>query len=380
VYCNGSNVNIRTGPSTSYEIITTISKDTKMTRINKGKQSGDKWDKVKLDNGIIGYIYQKYVTISPVVKIEKIDISIDNTTLQKGEKKQLKVTVFPQEASDHKLIYSSSNTKVATVDDKGNIQAISSGKATITVKAQENNVENKIDITVYSKVTEISLDTNEIYVPVGDIMQLNAYVKPDDANNKKLIYSIEDSSIANIEQDGEITAKTQGSTIINVTSDENSNIKVECKLFVVRKMDESEVIFDSSIKLDGLNISGIDYKNNTVLYIKNKISTDLDIEVVNNKNQILKDEDLIGTGSKIRLKEDGKILREYTIILYGDANGDGKINSIDLLVLQRHILEIELLQNIYKEAANIRKTANKPTSIDLLLIQRHILELQIIQQ
>ena len=38
VYCTGSNVNIRTGPSTSYEIITSINKDTKMTRIMKGKR------------------------------------------------------------------------------------------------------------------------------------------------------------------------------------------------------------------------------------------------------------------------------------------------------------------------------------------------------
>ena len=66
--------------------------------------------------------------------------------------------------------------------------------------------------------------------------------------------------------------------------------------------------------------------------------------------------------------------------MYGDVNGDGKINSIDLLVLQRHILEIEVLEEIYKKASIINKTANKPTSVDLLLIQRHILGLQIIQQ
>ena len=35
---------------------------------------------------------------------------------------------------------------------------------------------------------------------------------------------------------------------------------------------------------------------------------------------------------------------EYKVVIYGDVNGDGKINSIDLLVLQRHILEIEQLQ------------------------------------
>lgn len=54
----------------------------------------------------------------------------------------------------------------------------------------------------------------------------------------------------------------------------------------------------------------------------------------------------------------------------------GQYNSVDLLVLQRHILEIE----IFRKATNINKNGNKPTSVDLLLIQRHILGLQTIKQ
>ena len=61
-YCNSQNVNIRTGPNTSYEIITTISYPEKLKRIKYGNQSGEKWDMVILENGIIGYIYQKYIT------------------------------------------------------------------------------------------------------------------------------------------------------------------------------------------------------------------------------------------------------------------------------------------------------------------------------
>ena len=72
VYCNMADVNVRTGPSTSYEIITTIPKNTKMTRIRKGKQSGERWDQVILENGIVGYIYQTYVTELPSVQIQKI--------------------------------------------------------------------------------------------------------------------------------------------------------------------------------------------------------------------------------------------------------------------------------------------------------------------
>ena len=67
-------------------------------------------------------------------------------------------------------------------------------------------------------------------------------------------------------------------------------------------------------------------------------------------------------------------------ILYGDVNGDGKINSIDLLVLQRHILEIQKLEGNFLKAGNINKNGKNPSSLDSLLIQRHILELKFIEQ
>lgn len=381
VYCNASgNVNVRTGPSTSYEVITTVSNQAKMTRIQKGKQQGERWDKVVLENGIIGYIYQTYVSEVPPVEIEKIDVSIDNTTLQKGERKQLKVTISPQEASNHKVIYTSSNPGVATVDEAGNIQAIRSGTTTITVKAEENAVQGQIEIQVYSKVTGIALDQKEIYMQLGDTFQIHATIEPEDANDQTIQYESTNSEVATIDQNGVITAKKEGETTLRAISKENQKITAECKLSVVRKMEDSEIHFDSSLNVNSLEISGIDYNSNTAADIRNCITTSLDIEIVNNKNEILKDTDVVGTGSKIKVKENGKVLRQYQIIVYGDANGDGKINSIDLLVLQRHILEIEPIEEIYRKATNINKNGKKPTSVDLLLMQRHILGLQIIEQ
>lgn len=380
VYCNATNVNIRTGPSTSYEVITTVTNPDKMTRIKKGKQQGERWDKVILENGIVGYIFQSYVTEVPNAQIERIDLSIDNTTLQKGERKQLQVTISPEEASDHKVIYSSSNPNVATIDDKGVIHALTSGTTTITVKAQENSVQNSIEINVFSPVTGISIDQTEIYMPVGDNFKINAYIEPDDANNPNIIYKSDNEDIATIDESGIITAVKEGETIISAISEENESIKSTCKLIVVRKMEDSEIHFDSSLNLDSLEISGIKYDENTVADIKQKITTDLELEIVNSQNQVLIDTDIVGTGSKILVKENGNILRVYNIIIYGDVNGDGKINSVDLLVLQRHILEIEEINGVYKKAGNVRKDGKKPTSVDLLLIQRHILGLQLIEQ
>ena len=381
VYCNNSGkVNVRTGPSTSHEIITTVTYQDKMTRIQKGIQNGERWDKVILENGIVGYIYQTYVTEVPEAQIEKIEISIDNTTLQKGEQKKLSVTISPQEASDHEVSYSSSNPQVATVDENGNITALTSGSTVITVKAKENNVQAQIEIFVYSKVTGITLDQSEIYMQVGDSFKINANIEPEDANNKNILYKSSSEETAQIDTNGYITAKQEGETTITAMSEENQEIKKECKVIVVRRMEDSEIHFDSSLRVNSLEISGINYNENTVESLSTKITTDLELEFVNYKNEILQPTDIVGTGSKIRVKEDGKLLREYKIIIYGDANGDGKINSVDLLVIQRHILELETLDDIFIKASIINKTSKKPTSVDLLLIQRHILGLQIIEQ
>ena len=298
VYCNATNVNLRTGPSTSYEVITMLSKDTKMTRIAKSISNGERWDRVQLENGMVGYIFQTYVTEMPA----------------------------------------------------------------------------------YNKVTGINLDKEELYISIGENLKINAYIEPANANNTKINFKSDDEKIATIDENGVITAQKEGETIIYAISEENENIKSKCKITVVRKMQEAEVQFTAPLILNNLDVSGIDYNQNTVGDIKNNIISNLEIVIVNSNNEILSDDAIIGTGNKIQLKEDGKILKEYQIIIYGDVNGDGKINSVDLLVLQRHILEIETLDDIYQKSANIRKNGNKPSSVDLLLIQRHILGLQIIKQ
>ena len=381
VYCNSrGNVNIRTGPSTSYEILTTVTYEDKMTRIKKGISQGDSWDKVILENGVIGYIFSAYVSEVSEINIEKIELSVDNTTLQKGDTKSLEVTIYPKEASDQKVIFSSSNPEIVTVDDKGNMQAITSGTATITAKAEANDVKAEIKINVYSKVQSISLDYKEIFLQVNDSFKINANIMPEDATNKNIIYKINDEGIASIDTDGTILAKNIGKTEIQAIPEENNSLSTSCTLYVVRNLEENEISFDSSVNVTNFEITGIDYNKNTVLDMKNNITTNLELEFVNYKGEVLKDSDYLGTGSKIRVKENGSILREYKIIIYGDITGDGKINSVDLLMLQRHILELINLEDVFLKSAIINKINKKPTSVDLLLIQRHILGLQYIIQ
>ena len=380
VYSTGNNVNIRTGPSTSYEIITKVNLNEKMTRIKKGKQSSDKWDKVILENGIIGYISSSYVDIYKQPEIEKIEINFTDKVILKGEKKKLNIKIYPEEAKNNKVSYISSNPEIITVDDEGYMQAIRSGKSKIIVKSNENNVSSEIDLEVYSKVTDISLDQSKIYLTKDNIFKINAFIAPDDANNKNIIYESLNNDIAKVDTLGNITGVNIGETTIIAKSEENPNIRKEVLVIVVRKLEDNEIEFLKPLKTDGFEISGVNFRENTVFEIKQLIKTNLELEFLNNKGKVLDENEKIGTGSIIKVKEDDKLLREYKIILYGDITGDGKINSTDLLVLQRYILELDKLDDIYLKAGNINKNGKKPTSVDLLLIQRHILGLKYIEQ
>lgn len=380
VYSTGNNVNIRTGPSTSYEIITKVNLNEKMTRIKKGKQSNDKWDKVILENGIIGYISSNYVDIYKQPEIEKIEINFTDKVILKGEKKKLNIKIYPEEAKNNKVSYISSNPEIITVDDEGYMQAIRSGKSKIIVKSNENNVSSEIDLEVYSKVTDISLDQSKIYLTKDNTFKINAFIAPDDANNRNIIYESLNNDIAKVDTLGNITGVNIGEATIIAKSEENPNIRKEVLVIVVRKLEDNEIEFLKPLKTDGFEISGVNFRENTVFEIKQLIKTNLELEFLNNKGEVLDENEKIGTGSIIKVKEDDKLLREYKIILYGDITGDGKINSTDLLVLQRYILELDKLDDIYLKAGNINKNGKKPTSVDLLLIQRHILGLKYIEQ
>ena len=379
VYANvETTLNVRTGPGTSYETLTSLEAGTQMTRIAKGKQSGELWDRVKLSNGIVGYVFQTYVKEVPDTEVEKIELSLDKTTINKGERIKLKVNISPTDAVDKTLKYSSENTKVASISSDGYILGLSSGTAKITAKAN-NGVTSSISINVYSPVTDIVLGTQNCTVQVEGQYKINASILPDDANNKNITYASENEEIATVDQNGNITGIAEGNTNIIVSSEEG-NITKKVEVTVIRKLEEGEILIDESLKVTGNEITGLENSNNTVDKIINKIQTNYTVEIYNSSGQKIEGSTLIGTGSTIRILDNDKLVIEYNVIMYGDINGDGKINSVDLLVLQRHILEIKKFEGVFIKAANIRKNGKNPSSVDCLLIQRHILGIENIKQ
>ncbi len=308
---------------------------------------------------MMGYVFQNYLKEVPTIQIEKINVSSDKTELKKGESIKLKVEILPDEAKDHEVEYISSNPNVATIDSAGNIIAQKSGTTTITVKAKENDVKGEIQIKVYTPVTGIELTSQSLVMQEGDQFVVTPIILPADADNKKVIYSSENEQIAIVDNSGNILAAKEGKTKINVTTEEGG-FKSEIDVTVVQKLGEDEIVFDESLKVVQNEITGWDIENLNVKNIKEKIQTSYNIEIYDYKGNELTDEQMVGTGSKIRLVDENDVIKmEYYIIIYGDVNGDGKINSLDLLVLQRHILEIERLNGAFLKARKYKQKRTK---------------------
>ena len=88
-----------------------------------------------------------------------------------------------------------------------------------------------------------------------------------------------------------------------------------------------------------------------------------------------KTEGIITTGDSVKIYDnDGKECIAAAIVIYGDVNGDGKINSQDLRRAQRHILGVAAIEGHTLTAADVNRDG-KVNSQDLRQTQRHILGL-----
>ena len=367
-------LNVRNGPGTSYEVLTSIPAKQKFVRIEHGIQNGERWDKVLLDNGIIGYVFQTYVAEVAIPEVRSIKLNANNTTMNIGDEMQINIQVEPSDAIGE-VVWSSSDSNIVKVDD-GKVTALSGGRATIN--ARVGNVYDTLELLVYIPVRDINIDINNIQLIKGDTMKLTATIMPEDATNRQLVWSSDDVKIASVDENGVIKAISEGETFINVKAS-NEDVYKKCNVKVVKMDEDMYFELDNSLTMNGDEISGVNV--NSVGEFKKLINTNLKIEFYDSKGNLLDDDSSIGTGYRLCLRDnDGNEVYNYYFIIYGDVNGDGTINSLDVLVLQRYILEMRDLDELYLKAGNISKNGNLPSSLDVLKIQKHILEVKMIEQ
>ena len=81
---------------------------------------------------------------------------------------------------------------------------------------------------------------------------------------------------------------------------------------------------------------------------------------------------IVGTGN-IVIVTAGTVTKQYSVVVYGDVNGDGKITALDLLKVQKHLVKSSKLKGYFLQAANVKRSGSDVSALDLLKIQKHII-------
>ncbi len=79
----------------------------------------------------------------------------------------------------------------------------------------------------------------------------------------------------------------------------------------------------------------------------------------------------VGTGSKVTVNAGGTT-QSFTVVVYGDTNGDGKIDAIDLLQIRRFMLGTHTLKGAFHSAGDTDRSG-AVDAIDLLQVRKNML-------
>ncbi len=191
----------------------------------------------------MGESYYIEVNAEPIAKpavnkITKVTLNQKSVTLNKGKSTTVKATVTPTNATNKKLKWTTSNSKVATVSQSGKVTA--KGKGIATFKAMTTDGSNKyatLKVTVKQPVKSVKLNKKTTTLKVkGNAKQktvtLRATVYPNNANNKTVKWSTSKSKIATVNSKGKVTAKKKGTCYIIATAKDGSKKSAKCKITV----------------------------------------------------------------------------------------------------------------------------------------------------
>ena len=279
------------------------------------------------------------------------DFNIDNVALTNGTK----------EAKDNQLLIKYNDDLLQSYD----IVSINSNKYDLS-KDYLYTVNEELDLNDINVINgQKSIEDNKLLIKYNDdllkeytIYNINfgEYKTYDD-----LLVLPEDITY----EDLTINITTNGVTykIFNGENEITEGIISESMIIKIyyenQVIDEYEVTneyleFDESLNID--NETNIIEKLSRNLKLKDfilLIRTSGSIEVRNNNNELLSDDLVIGTGSKLKITLSKRTV-EYTLSVRGDVTGNGQAKMADVMKIATHIIEGNVIDGIaFEKAADI---------------------------
>ena len=179
--------------------------------------------------------------VTVTVPVSGIQLSQTGAALTVGDTLTLTKTIYPSDATNQAVTWTSSSDVVASVDSNGKITAKTAGSAVITCKSVSDNsvvgicnvtVKAKVQTPAEIKVNKITLNKTTASVTKGKTLQLTATVTPGNATKKEVKWSTSNKNVAMVSPSGLVTAKSAGTATITCTAQDGSGVKATCKITV----------------------------------------------------------------------------------------------------------------------------------------------------
>lgn len=215
-------------------------------------------------------------------------------------------------------------------------------------------------------VSSIKLDKTSLSLTIGNTYTLNSTVLPSN-NNDTVGYTSSNSAVAAVNQSGLVTAKGIGTATITLSS--YTGVSAQCIVTVTPKYPTS--ITSSKYSISSGYIEGI-VEGTTVDTLINGINEKSYIKVFNGASQVSGNVKL-ATGMVVRLYNESEVKQEISIVVKGDATGDGVVNISDMLMVKKHLLGMTTLSGAYFKAGDM-DLDSKLSITDFLKIKAEILK------
>lgn len=197
----------------TYKTVSWTSDDTSVATVD---QSGKVTSKGSGTTTIRATADGKSATCAITVSIPVTGVSLNMTTLtlSPNETYLLQANVTPTSATNKGVTWSSNNTTVATVLSSGLVTAKAEGTAKITVTTIDGNKTAECTVTVFVPVTSITLNYTSLTLELGKSKTLVATVLPENATDKTVTWTVANSSVVTINDNGVVQAVGCGTVTV----------------------------------------------------------------------------------------------------------------------------------------------------------------------
>ena len=190
-----------------------------------------------------GYTAKYKITVLKKTEVTSVKLNLTGKNLYKGSTCQLSAKVYPSNATFKGVSYSSTNTKVLTVDKNGLVKGVGKGTAYVVCRSTDNKaVYARCLFNIKVRTTGVKLSRTSVAMYRTKSYTLKATVLPGDATNKNVMWSSSNPKIVSINSNGVMQALRPGNAVITCKTS-NGGYTATCKVLVKQIVQTTKVEF-----------------------------------------------------------------------------------------------------------------------------------------